>query len=83
MKLNEISHYLKIYKYKIGEKWYDFPWWLISNCCGANIDGEKPFEYKTMVNGQPTPNLLYIREGICSKCNKKSEFYDKHYKFTY
>ena len=74
---------IKQYKYKIGGKEYDSPWWLISDCCGANIDEEKPFEYETMANGQPTPNLLHIREGICSKCNKKSEFYDKHYKDNY
>jgi|TARA_R110001583_G_scaffold83991_2_gene221297 hypothetical protein len=54
---------------KDKEKLHDSPYWLISECCGANVDEEKPFEYTS---------LLYLEKGICSKCNKESEFYDKH-----
>ena len=78
---------IKQYKYQIGNKLYDSPYWLISECCGANIDEEKPFKYESIDNTsyppRAIPNLLYISEGVCSKCNKKSEFYDKHYKDKY
>ena len=45
----------------------------VSNCCGANADYNSPMEIRVLDNCGDYD----ILNGICSKCNKESEFYDK------
>ena len=45
----------------------------VSNCCGANADYNMPMEIRVIDNDGDYD----ILNGICSKCNKESEFYDK------
>ena len=44
----------------------------VSDCCGANVDEEKPFKKHKYDDGD-----CEILSGICSKCEKESDFHNK------
>ena len=44
----------------------------VSNCCGANADYDKPMKKHEYLDGS-----YVLLSGICSKCDKETNFYDK------